>query len=123
MAVTVDTGFAIPEYSTGRRSFSPDAAFVADRSSTDDMRFIQGSRILAVEIRSEYDYGQAVEVEMAANRAVSLQEGTLVVWDVVPMGECVHVSHAEPASPGWRMAMDRNLPRSVRVVRQRGVIS
>jgi Uma2 family endonuclease len=52
-----------------------------------------------------------------------LAAGTLVVWDVDPLAECVHVyrasdptnpttyhrghmAEAEPAVPGWRVAVD-----------------
>jgi len=60
---------------------------------------------------------------MAAKRADYFAAGTQVVWDVDPVAECVHlyrasqpaqpltfrrgeVSDAEPALPGWRMAVD-----------------
>ena len=60
---------------------------------------------------------------MAAKRADYFEAGTLVVWDVDPVEECVRVyrhnapdrpqlfqrdqvADAEPAAPGWRLALD-----------------
>jgi Uma2 family endonuclease len=78
---------------------------------------------LAVEVRSENDHGRAAEAEMAAKRADYFEAGTLVVWDVDPVAEVVNVykadapdrpivyrrgdvAEAEPAVPGWRIAVD-----------------
>jgi Uma2 family endonuclease len=58
-----------------------------------------------------------------AKRADYFAAGTLVVWDVDPLAECIHVyrlsdpttpttyvrgqvAEAEPAVPGWRVAVD-----------------
>jgi Uma2 family endonuclease len=50
-----------------RKAFSPDAAYhIGPRRG---MRFAQGSPVFAVEVRSENDYGQAAEREIAAKRA------------------------------------------------------
>jgi Uma2 family endonuclease len=90
------------------------------------MRFIEGAPVFAVEVRSENDYGPAEEKKMAAKRADYFAAGTLVVWDVDPVNECVYVyratapdqpttyrrgetAEAEPAVPGWRMAVDEIL--------------
>lgn len=87
------------------------------------MRFIPGPPTLAVEVRSEDDSGPAAEEEMAAKRADYLDAGTAVVWDVDPLAACVRVfrcdspgspevfqrgqvADAEPAVPGWRLAVD-----------------
>jgi Uma2 family endonuclease len=88
------------------------------------MRFLEGAPIFAVEIRSENDYGPAAEREMAAKRADYFACGTLVVWDVDLQSEEViksykvsdpehpvifrrgEIANAEPAVPGWRMAVD-----------------
>ena len=60
---------------------------------------------------------------MADKRADYFAAGTLVVWDVDPLAECIHVyrctdpanpttyrqgesAEAEPAVPGWRVAVD-----------------
>lgn len=86
------------------------------------MRFVEGAPTLAAEVRSENDYGPAAEIDIAAKRADYFQAGTLVVWDVDPVLEVIHVyrasdptnpttyrqgdvAEAEPAVPGWRVAV------------------
>ena len=77
-----------------------------------------------MEVRSEYDYGRAAERAMKEKRADYFACGTLVVWDVDLQSEDVVKSYkasdpenpvifrrgeladAEPAVPGWRMAVD-----------------
>ncbi len=105
-----------------RESFSPDAAYhIGPRTG---MRFLEGAPVFAVEVRSEYDYGPAAEREMAAKRADYFACGTLVVWDVDLLSEDVITSYtasapehpvifrrgemadAEPAVPGWRLAVN-----------------
>lgn len=123
-------GFAIPD-NVGmivslphRRSFSPDAAFHRGPLTS---RFLDGAPLLAVEVRSEGDYGPAAEEAMAAKRADYFAAGTLVVWDVDVLEEpCVRVfrssdpgrpteyrrgerAEAEPALPGWSMLVDELL--------------
>jgi Uma2 family endonuclease len=124
VAYTDSMGFAVPELSSGRQSFSPDAAYYVGPLPENLMRFIEGPPTLAVEVRSENDYGDAAEREMAAKRADYFEAGTLVVWDVDPIARCVRVfradapdqpatflsgqeADAEPAVPGWRLAVDR----------------
>jgi Uma2 family endonuclease len=87
------------------------------------MRFINGAPHFAAEVRSENDYTPSAELEMAEKRADYFQAGTEVVWDVDPLAECIHVyrasdpdppvtfrrgdiADAEPAVPGWRVAVD-----------------
>jgi Uma2 family endonuclease len=113
-------GYAVPELPSGRESFSPDASYYVGPLPANKMRFIEGPPTLAVEVRSENDYGDAAEAEMAAKRADYFAAGTLVVWDVDPQAETVavyrvdaptqpvvyrrgDVADAEPAVPGWRM--------------------
>ena len=105
-----------------RESFSPDAAYhIGPRTG---MRFAEGAPIFAVEVRSENDYGPATERDMAAKRADYFACGTLVVWDVDLLSPEVIKSYkasapdhpvifqrgeladAEPAVPGWRMAVN-----------------
>jgi Uma2 family endonuclease len=123
VAFTDNMGFAVPELFSGRQSFSPDASYYVGPLPSNPMRFIEGTPTFAVEVRSEGDCGDAAEKEMAAKRADYFEAGTGVVWDVDPLAECVHVyrddapdrpvtfhkgqeADAEPAVPGWRMAVD-----------------
>jgi Uma2 family endonuclease len=115
--------FAIPDLPSGRQSFSPDASYYVGPHPANRMRFIEGPPTFAVEVRSENDYGPAAEIEMAAKRADYFAAGTPAVWDVDPQAETVTVyratapkqpaiyrrgdtAEAEPAVPGWRMAVD-----------------
>src|SRR5581483_9501432 len=108
---------------SGRESFSPDASYYLGLLPVNDMRFIEGVPDFAAEVRSENDYGPAAELEMAAKRADYFLAGTQVIWDVDPIAETVTVyratdptnpivfrrgdiADAEPAVPGWRMAVD-----------------
>jgi Uma2 family endonuclease len=122
-AYTDNMGFAIPILPSGRESFSPDASYFKGPFLSDPMRFIEGAPTLAVEVRSENDYGPAAEKAMADKRADYFAAGTDVVWDVGPIHECVYVyrranpdqyrlyqrgqlAEAEPAVPGWTMPVD-----------------
>jgi Uma2 family endonuclease len=122
-AYTDNIGFAIPELPSGRQSFSPDASYYDGPLPADPMRFIEGPPTFAGEVRSEHDYGDAAEAEMAEKRADYFAAGTQVVWDVDPLAECIHVykasdpdrpttyrrgdsAEAEPAVPGWRVDVD-----------------
>jgi Uma2 family endonuclease len=104
-----------------RRSFSPDAAFWMGAPLT--ATFLEGPPIFAVEVRSPEDYGPAGERAMAAKRADYFTAGTLIVWDVDLRAMQVHVyrstnpanpttygrgeqAEADPAVPGWSMAVD-----------------
>jgi Uma2 family endonuclease len=123
-AYTDNVGFAVPELISGRQSFSPDVSYFVGPFPANDMRFIEGPPTFAVEVRSEGDYTPSAETEMAAKRADYFEAGTLVVWDVDPEAETVAVyraaapttptvfirgqeADAEPALPGWRVAVDR----------------
>jgi Uma2 family endonuclease len=88
------------------------------------MRFAEGAPVFAVEVRSEHDYGPAAERAMRDKRADYFACGTLVVWDVDLQSQDVirsykasapetpvifrrgDIADAEPAVPGWRMAVD-----------------
>lgn len=114
------TGFHV--HLPHREAFSPDAAYyVGPRTG---LRFPEGAPIFVVEVRSEGDYGPAAERAMAAKRADYFACGTLVVWDVDLVSKDVvkvhrasdpdnptiyrrgDIAEAEPAVPGWRMAVD-----------------
>jgi Uma2 family endonuclease len=116
-------GYAVPELPSGRETFSPDASYYVGPRPVNRMRFIEGPPTFAVEVRSENDYGPAAEREMADKRDDYFAAGTLVVWDVDPEAETVNVyrhdaptkavvyrrgdiADAEPAVPGWRIAVD-----------------
>ncbi len=124
VALPDGVGFVVSELASGRRSFSPDAAYFLGPLPNDEMEFLDGPPTLAVEVRSKSDYGPAAEAEMAAKRADYFEAGTRVVWDVDPKAEEVRVhradspdepstftlgqvADAEPAVTGWRMAVDR----------------
>ncbi|HLG13605.1 MAG TPA: Uma2 family endonuclease [Blastocatellia bacterium] len=105
-----------------RESFSPDAAwYVGELRGLD---FLDGAPAFAVEVRSKSDYGPKAERGMAEKRRDYFAAGTLVVWDVDLMSDDVirvyrasdrenpviyrrgDVAEAEPAVPGWTMAVD-----------------
>ena len=67
---------------SGRESFSPDASFYDGEFPANEMRFVSGPPTLAVEVRSENDYGPAAENEIAAKRRDYFEAGTKVMWDV-----------------------------------------
>jgi Uma2 family endonuclease len=112
-----------------RKSFSPDAAFHAGKLS---MQFVEGAPRFAVEVRSEGDYGPTADRDLADERAEKRADyfaaGTLVVWDVDLLHEDVvrvyranapetptcfrrgQDAEAEPAVPGWRMAVNDLFP-------------
>jgi Uma2 family endonuclease len=122
-AVDDNLGYVVPELTSGRESFSPDASFYSGPLPANRMQFIAGTPTLAVEVRSENDYGPAAERAMAAKRADYFEAGTRVVWDVDPQARRIRayrpeapsnpttfgpgeIADAEPAVPGWRMAVD-----------------
>lgn len=112
-----------PPLRSGRQSFSPDASYYTGSLPQNRMRFIEGPPTFAVEVRSEGDYTAAAQREMAAKRADYFEAGTLVVWDVDPIGRAIasyradaptqptmfnagDIAHAEPALPGWTLVTD-----------------
>jgi Uma2 family endonuclease len=120
-------GFTVPMLPSGRESFAPDAAYYEGPPPSNRMRFVSGAPAFAVEVRSENDYGPAAETDLARKRADYFEAGTASVWDVDPVAECIYAYHAdapdrprvfsrgqvadaEPAVPGWRIAVDRIFP-------------
>lgn len=118
-----NTGFAVALLSSGRQSFATDASYFLGPFPADPMRFLEGPPTFAVEVRSENDYGDAAETAMAAKRADYFEAGTEIVWDVDPINLRVRKfrasspdspsifvpgqqAEAEPAVPGWSMAVD-----------------
>ena len=121
-AYTDNMGFVVPLLPSGRESFSPDASYFVGPLTGDPMEFIHAAPTFAVEVRSDNDYGDAADAEIAAKRADYFAAGTLVVWDV-DVGEQIHVyraanpthcttywrgetAEAGPAVPGWRVTVD-----------------
>jgi len=125
-AVTDNNAFVVNL--PARKSFSPDAAFYVGPDA--GMKFYEGAPVFAVEVRSEGDYGPRAERAMRAKRADYFAAGTLVVWDVDLLSDDVvrvyrasdaqtptvyrrgQVAEAEPAVPGWTMAVNDLFPES-----------
>ena len=122
-AFTDSLGFAVPELFSGRESFSPDASYYDGPLPANLMKFVEGPPTFAVEVRSENDYGPSAERQMAAKRADYFEAGTSVVWDVDPIAGEIRSyrasspdrpllfaagsqADAEPAVPGWSVAVD-----------------
>jgi Uma2 family endonuclease len=118
-----NVGFSVPRLNSGRESFALDASFHFGPFPADPMRFLEGPPALAVEVRSESDYGPAAQVELGAKRNDYFEAGTKMVWDVDPIAEEIHVYKAEapdqpitfrdgqlvdaePLLPGWRARLD-----------------
>jgi Uma2 family endonuclease len=109
-----------------RRSFCPDAAYYD--AGPIGAGFLNGAPVFAVEVRSPEDFGPRAERRMAEKRADYFAAGTQVVWDVDPLRARVVRSyvaaqpdrpiefgepdeaHAEPALPGWRVAVRDLMP-------------
>ena len=64
-----NVGYGVPKLPSGRESFNPDAGFFTGALPANLMRFIFGPPTLAVEVRSEFDYGTSAEEQLAAKRA------------------------------------------------------
>jgi len=122
-AITDNAGFMVnlPH----RQSFSPDVAFYLGELTR---KFADGAPLFAVEVRSDGDYGPRAERKIAAKRADYFAAGTLVVWDVDVLNNYIvrvyratepetpviyrrgQLAEAEPAVPGWTMAVDDLFP-------------
>lgn len=115
--------YAVPRMASGRQSFSPDVSFHANPPWNETAMWVEGPPTFAVEIRVWEDYQSDTEPDRASKRADYFEAGTLVVWDVDPEAETVtkyaatdplapvvfrrgDVADAEPAVPGWRLAVD-----------------
>jgi Uma2 family endonuclease len=106
-----------------RTSFSPDAAYYTGPDT--GMRFFEGAPVFAVEVRSENDYREGAEEEIAAKRVDYFAAGTLVVWDVDLLSPDVirsykaddpenptiyrrgEMANTEPAVSGWTFPVDK----------------
>jgi Uma2 family endonuclease len=120
---TDSMGFAVPELSSGRASFSPDASYYDGPPPIDEMDFVSGPSTFAVEVRSKSNFGPAAEAAIVAKRGDYFEAGTKVVWDVDPIAGVIHSyradnptrpttfvagqqANAEPAVPGWEVGVD-----------------
>lgn len=88
--------------------------------------FIKGAPLFAAEVRGKNEYGPKAERAIQAKIADYFAAGTLVVWDVNLHAKTISVyragkpdqnvtygisdvAEAEPALPGWRVAVNRLL--------------
>jgi Uma2 family endonuclease len=123
LAYTDNMGVAVPLMASGRQSFAPDAAYYSGPPPANEMKFVFAAPDFAVEVRSDGDYGPAADAAYADKRADYFAAGTKVVWDVDPVAGVIDSyrvsapdqpirfgpgdqADAEPAAPGWRVAVD-----------------
>ena len=116
-------GVAFLAHLPRRGSFSPDASYYTGAAPANPDDFLPDAPDFAVEVRSKGDYGRAAEKRLKAKLADYFASGTKVVWDVDPIKEIVavyraddsrhptvykagEIAEAEPAVPGWRMAVN-----------------
>jgi Uma2 family endonuclease len=117
-------GFALTKpLPSGRLSFSPDAAFVLGPPQADRRKLVPGAPAFAVEVRSDDDYKPSGQRDMEIKRKDYFAAGTIIVWDVDPETKSISkysaadpenptifrsgdTADAEPALPGWRVAVD-----------------
>ena len=108
---TDNVGFAIPELPSGASPSRRMLPTIVGPPPSNRMRFVEGPPTFAVEVRSENDYGNAAEAEMADKRADYFQAGTLVVWDIDPIAESVRKYLASsPDRPILSTAAIRPMP-------------
>jgi Uma2 family endonuclease len=105
---------------SGRQSFCPDASFYTGPPPNNLMGYIRGFPIFAVEVRSENDYGPAMDRKYEEKRTDYFTAGTEIVWDVDPEAKTItaytagdptqpvefglgDTADAEPVLPGWRL--------------------
>ncbi len=119
-AFTDNMGFLVNL--TNRESFSPDASWWVGTDNS--MKFINGTPLFAVEVRSEGDYCPKAERNTKQKIKDYFAAGTLVVWDVDLQSPNVitayradspdsprifrrdETANAEPAVPGWRFPVN-----------------
>jgi Uma2 family endonuclease len=107
-----------------RKSFNPDVSFYRGTPPTQLGKFIQDAPTLAVEVRSENDYGDKAELAIACKIADYFEAGTSIVWDVDVLDNERIVSYrsddplhpiaypreeiatAEPALSGWQFPVE-----------------
>ena len=104
------------------RTFSPDVSFAVTRPKN-PMDFIPGAPIFAAELRAPDELTAEADIAFARKRRDYFAAGTKVVWDVDPWNKTVKsysatkpgepvvyqrgmIADAEPALPGWQIAVD-----------------
>ena len=125
--LTSTVAYAVPPLRSGRQSFCASVSFRNGPPPTNPMSFIDGPPTFAVEVRTPGEFGPAADRSYAAKRTDYFEAGTLVVWDVDPVGEVIRsyrhdqpetpitftrgqIADAEPAVPGWRLQVDSVFP-------------
>lgn len=113
--------YAVPRLRSGRESFSPDVSYDLGPVPDNRMSYVEHAPTFAVEVRNQDDYHPGADQQYADKRADYFEAGTLVVWDVDPLANTITsyragqppvvfrrggVADAEPAVPGWRIAVD-----------------
>jgi Uma2 family endonuclease len=119
-AISDGVGFVLRTPRT--QMLMPDAAWWTGTPRDDEP--LDGAPAFAAEVRGRNDYGPTAERAMALKRGLYFAAGTQVVWDVDVLREGLvrvyradapehptvyrrgEVAEAEPAVPGWRMAVD-----------------
>jgi Uma2 family endonuclease len=120
MALPNNAGFIVNLPHRG--SFSPDASYSIDLVRSGN--FANGAPLFAAEVRSKGDYGPKADSAVLAKIADYFAAGTQVVWDVDALRDMTirvyragqpdqptlygmdDIAEAEPALPGWRVAVN-----------------
>lgn len=119
---TSTLGYVVPRLASGRESLCADVSYYKGPLPVNPMDFMPGPPTFAVEIPDGAHQDLEAEHARAAKRADYFEAGTLVVWDVDPYAKIIHVfrgseadkttfrrgevADAEPAVPGWSVAVD-----------------
>ena len=123
-AIADNAGFRVKL--PNRTSFSPDAAWYTGKPT--GMKFLEGTPVFAVEVRSEGDYGASAEREITDKRRDYFVAGALCVWDVDLLSSDVvkayfasnpenpvifrrgDAANAGEVVPGWSISVDDLFP-------------
>ena len=115
--------YGIPCLANGRESFCPDGSYYHGPRPDDPMSWMPGPPTFVLEVRRAVDDGPEFDPVRAAKRADYFEAGTRAIWDVDPFARFVALylppdshtpsavftetdtAHAEPAVPGWRVAV------------------
>jgi Uma2 family endonuclease len=120
---TSTIAYVVPPLTSGRESFSPSVSYTYGPWPEDKWDFLHGPPAFAAEVRDLDDDHPGADRSRAAKRLDYFEAGTFIVWDVETFAGLIHAYHrddpdtaitysrgqiidAEPAVPGWRMAVD-----------------